>query len=151
MSKFNFFYSVFIIVLFFTLNDVCAKSIADLSRIEIQTQACLDKGISMPNCNYTAISMYKKEIENLLKKLKVVLTQSQYKKIIKVQDDWEQFANNNIGLYEDIFDIVPARDVQLFGSEFKKNMYKNRCVELMELYSEYIFIAKQYKAKDYYK
>jgi len=117
----------------------------ELIKIEQETQLCLDKGIGMINCNYNATEKYNIEIEKILKKLKSVLTQSQYKKLIASQEKWNEFKESNLELYSEIFDSSYIKDVQLFGSEFKKRIFKNQAQELFKLYNEYLFIKKEYK------
>ena len=136
---------------FLFANQTFANNADNITKIEKETQNCLNKGIAMQNCNYKAIEKYQIEIEKTIKKLKKKLTQSQYEKLINSQNKWEEFANANNELYINIFDTIPASVVQLYGSEYKKEIYKNRTKELIELYDEYNNLLKEYRAKKYYQ
>ena len=139
--------------IFFISNDVIANneiSQDNIKKIEEEAQICLDKGIAMHNCNYEAINKYQIEIEKILKKFKNKLTQSQYEKLTISQKKWEDFAKANNDLYNEIYDIIPATIVYLFGSQQKKQIYENRLKELAELYREYNMLLKDYDARKYY-
>ena len=123
----------------------------NIKRIEEKTQICLNKGMAMYNCNYEAINEYKIEIEKILKKFKNKLTQSQYKKLLVSQQKWEEFTKANNELYNEIYDVIPATIVYLFGSQHKKQIYENRLKELIELYNQYNILLKDYEAKKYYQ
>lgn len=123
----------------------------NIKRIEEKTQICLNKGMAMHNCNYEAVNEYKIEIEKILKKFKNKLTQSQYKKLLASQQKWEEFTKANNELYNEIYDVIPATIVYLFGSQYKKQIYENRLKELIELYNQYNILLKDYEAKKYYK
>ena len=140
-----------LITTFLLANQTFANNADNITKIEKETQNCLNKGIAMQNCNYKAIEKYQIEIEKTIKKLKKKLTQSQYEKLINSQNKWEEFANANNELYINIFDTIPASVVQLYGSEYKKEIYKNRTKELIELYDEYNNLLKEYRAKKYYQ
>ena len=139
--------------IFFISNDVIANneiSQDNIKKIEEEAQICRDKGIAMHNCNYEAINKYQIEIEKILKKFKNKLTQSQYEKLTISQKKWEDFAKANNDLYNEIYDIIPATIVYLFGSQQKKQIYENRLKELAELYREYNMLLKDYDARKYY-
>ncbi|MBQ8635686.1 hypothetical protein IJ425_06000 [bacterium] len=142
-----------LIVSFFAAHKSIANneiSQDNIKKIEEETQACLDKGITMHNCNYDAINKYGIEIEKILKKFKNKLSQSQYKKLLISQQKWEEFAKANNELYSEIYDTIPATIVHLFGSQYKKQIYENRLKELIELYNEYNVLLNEYDAKKYY-
>ena len=148
---------IFLVLILISLGFIANKTIAsdkisqdNIKKIEQETQICLNKGIAMHNCNYEAINKYEIEIKKVIKKLKNKLSQSQYKKLLVSQQKWEEFAKANNELYSDIFDIIPATIVHLFGSSYKKQVYENRFNELVELYNEYNILLKDYEARKYY-
>ena len=117
--------------------------------IEIENQKCLDSGYNMPNCNYVSIQKYEIEIENILKKFKKVLNETQYLKIDKSQKKWIDYKKNQYDLYEEIFDTVPAQIMHLIGTGYKKQIVKNRAEELFDLYKTHMFLKEEYP--EYYK
>ena len=121
----------------------------NFNEIEIENQKCLDSGYNMPNCNYIAIQKYEIEIENILKKFKKVLNETQYLKIDKSQKKWIDYKKNQYDLYEEIFDTVPAQIMHLIGTGYKKQIVKNRAEELFDLYKTYMYLEEEYP--EYYK
>ena len=146
-----------LMLILLTFCFVVHKSIANneiskdnIKKIEEETQICLDKGFAMQNCNYEAINKYKIEIEKILKKFKNKLSQSQYEKLLVSQKKWEEFAKANNELYNEIYDVIPATIMHLFGSQYKKQIYENRLKELYELYNECSTTLKEYSSNNHY-
>lgn len=111
-------------------------------KIDSETQACLDTGMGMTNCEYGAIDKYEIEIEKLLKKFKKVFSQSQYDELIKTQKLWDGFYKQNNALLNNTLGDTDATLIHLISVGQSLNAIKNRAIELNKLYELYSSFKK---------
>lgn len=113
------------------------------SEIDEKRQACLDTGEGMSYCTLDAIDEYENEIDKLLKEFKKVFSQSQYDELIKTQQLWREFYEQNTNLLEQTIGNLDGTMYYLIWQEQRYTTIKNRAKDLKSLYDLHVSYQKE--------
>lgn len=140
--------NIFLMLLIFFLfaassafaNDFTTKE--DIEKISEETQFCIDNNYmsdyTMASCADEGTKKYNIEIKRTVKAAKNYLSKGQYKRLLKTQDKWEKYMEENVKfLFDNLGGGYPSYLGELTVHGTIKGITKNRLQGLINFLQNY--------------